>query len=306
MNPGVLSEEVKTCPLCGGSSSAPFDQRSLHGYAIHNRLCQGCGLVFQSPRLAEAELTKFYEAEYRLLYQGRADPTAKDLFVQAGRAAALIDFLHAQAAAQRFGLPDEPRALDIGCSAGLLLQRYRSDFGAQVAGVEPGEAYRAYTQQQGLEVQPSLEALTSRGFDLISMMHVLEHLPHPVAYLQTLRAEYLKPAGWLVIEVPNLYAHDCFEVAHLTSFSAHTLRQVLQQAGFQVAALLAHGRPRSRLLPLYLTALARPAVEGRASSVERKIEPESNVVLKRRLGLLRRRLLERVAPGMAWLPLPKS
>ncbi len=60
---------------------------------------------------------------------------------------------------------------------------------------------------------------------LISMFHVLEHLPDPVGYLSALRQKFLEPDGWLLIEVPNLYAHDCFEVAHLNGLkiTAHTM-----------------------------------------------------------------------------------
>ena len=131
----------------------------------------------------------------------------------------------------------------------------------RVVGIEPGDAYRQEDQRRGLDVYASLEGLKQSGqypCDLVSLIHVLEHLPNPVLYLVQLRQELLKPNGWLLLEVPNLYAHDCFEVAHLASFSAHTLVQTLKQAGFEIVALRQHGAPRSRLLPLYITVLARP------------------------------------------------
>jgi hypothetical protein len=132
------------------------------------------------------------------------------------------------------------------------------------------------------------------------MAHVLEHLPDPVRYLAGLRESLLERDGWLLIEVPNLYAHDSFEIAHLVSFSAHTLRQTLGRAGFEIVALEAHGRPRSRILPLYLTTLARPAQANQAAQVQ----PESRVRLKRWWGMRRRGLLSRVFPRWAWRPFP--
>ena len=89
-------------------------------------------------------------------------------------------------------------------------------------------------------------------------MHVLEHLPNPVEYLQNLRDKFLEPGGWLLLEVPNLYAHDCFEVAHLVSFSAHTLSQVVRKAGFRVIQLRPTDCLVPELIPLYLTLLAQP------------------------------------------------
>jgi 2-polyprenyl-3-methyl-5-hydroxy-6-metoxy-1,4-benzoquinol methylase len=269
---------------------------------VINRICQACGLVFQSPRMNDAERAAFYSAEYRQLYQGGEGPDAKDLAVQSKRAESLLAFCQGR-------LPGIGHYLDIGCSAGLLLEAFQRAYGCQVVGVEPGEAYREFARQNGLEVVASLEELGPEGeahqarqarFDLVSLAHVLEHLPDPVRYLADLRESLLERDGWLLVEVPNLYAHDSFEVAHLVSFSAHTLQQTLGKAGFEIVALEAHGRPRSRLLPLYLTALARPA---KATSPS-QVQPESRVRLKRWWGMTRRWLLSRVFPRQAWLPFP--
>jgi 2-polyprenyl-3-methyl-5-hydroxy-6-metoxy-1,4-benzoquinol methylase len=149
----------------------------------------------------------------------------------------------------------------------------------------------------------SLQAAEEKRFDLISMAHVLEHMPEPVDYLANLREYHLTSSGLILLEVPNLYAHDSFEIAHMTSFSAHTLRQVIQQAGFELVALKRHGQPRSDILPLYLTVLARPS----AHPDELKyVVPERNVALKRRLGMFWRRVIQRLFPHRAWIPLPEA
>ena len=290
-----MSQVVLACPLCGSGESAPFDQRTFRGLPVVSCICRSCGLVYQSPRMTEAELAIFYEAEYRRLYQGNQGPDAKDLSIQGRRAEALLAFCKGR-------LPPVKRHLDIGCSAGLLLQSFQRAYGCQVAGVEPGDAYREYARLQGLSVYATLDELRSEKtprFDLISLAHVLEHLPDPVGYLVGLREDLLEPGGGLLVEVPNLYAHDSFEVAHLVAYSPHSLTQTLRKAGFEIILLKAHGRPRSQVLPLYLTALARPAANPAAFRIRR----ESGVRLKRWWGMSRRRLLERLTPRKAWLPL---
>ena len=286
-------ENVPTCPLCGSAARQPFDQRTFRNQPVSNLLCRNCGLVYQSPRMSPAELDAFYIQEYRLLYQGEAGPNPKDLAVQNERAAAMARFIETYRSSFR-------RHLDFGCSAGALLQEFRVRFGSQPVGIEPGEAYRNYTAALGIRVYASLESLqagTEEAFDLISLAHVLEHLADPVASLRQLRETALAPDGLLLVEVPNLYTHDCFEIAHLVSYSAHTLRQTLEQAGYRVLRLEAHGRPRSEILPLYLTALAAPL----ANPTNKPVEGESFVSLKRRLGMLRRRILTRLQPSRAWL-----
>jgi 2-polyprenyl-3-methyl-5-hydroxy-6-metoxy-1,4-benzoquinol methylase len=294
-----MNEIVSSCPLCKRADYKLFDRRKFRGIDISNQLCNHCGLVFQSPRMTEAQQARFYEEEYRQLYQGGEGPARRDLIVQHGRADWLLHF-----AKDKITSPE--RHLDIGCSAGILLTRFQNHFGCQAIGIEPGTAYREYATSQGLTVYPSLEEMgqgKGEQFDLISMAHVLEHLQDPAAQLSQIREKYLKPTGWLMLEVPNLYAHDCFEVAHLVSFSPHTFTQTVRQAGFEVLALKRHGQPRSVVLPLYLTLLARPGKQSLENG-KGPLQVENGIPLKRKLGMFRRRMLQRLFPSLAWLPMP--
>jgi SAM-dependent methyltransferase len=288
-----MPEEVKHCPLCGASTCQQFDLRQFRGYQVRNVICKHCGLVYQSPRMTESESQEFYETEYRLVYQGQQGPNTKDLSVQTNRAQVTLDFA-------RQKVKTAARILDIGCSTGILLHQFMQHYHCDAYGVEPGKVYREYAQSTGLHVFPSLEELRQSDpapFRLVSLMHVLEHLADPVEYLSSLRSGLLEPTGWLLLEVPNLYAHDCFEVAHQVSFSPHTLEQVLQKAGFMLVSLRKHGQPRSELIPLYISAIAQPA-----ANLEFSLIPDHRVGINRRIGLFRRRLAERFAPQRAWLP----
>lgn len=290
-----MTEIVQACPLCGGERSELFDRCTFRGLPVENHICAICGLVYQSPRMTSSELDIFYKVEYRRLYHGGEGPDAKDLAVQSARAEALLAFCKDRLSAVK-------RHLDIGCSAGLLLKRFKEAYGCKSAGVEPGTAYRSYAQRQRLKVYPALEEIQvkkSTRYDLVSMAHVLEHLPNPLDYLSNLRENLLAPESWLLVEVPNLYAHDSFEVAHLVSYSAHTLQQMLGKAGYEVVAMERHGRPRSRWLPLYVTILARPA----GGSAQSQVQPEGGVRFKRSLGMARSRALRRLLPRLAWDPL---
>ena len=291
-----MPEDAKACPLCRNSGRTSFDQREFRGYRIENHMCTNCGLVYQTPRMTDEELQAFYVYEYRQVYQGREDPVRKDLVVQEKRARWLSYLL------QEAEIMPVKRYLDIGCSTGILLEKISADFGCQAIGIEPGEAYRDYAHKHNLMVYASIEDLVEAGekeFELISLVHVLEHLSDPIGYLRNIKQDHLKPGGFLLIEVPNLYAHDCFEIAHLVSFSASTLGQVVEQAGFRVRSLIKHGHPRSKLIPLYLTLLA----EGDAGNTEAQINAEAGVRFKRQAGLLHRRILSRLFPKQAWINL---
>jgi 2-polyprenyl-3-methyl-5-hydroxy-6-metoxy-1,4-benzoquinol methylase len=290
-----MPETVDKCPLCHSERSALFDRRDFRGHAVVNRLCSTCGLVYQSPRMTEAERAAFYVDEYRLLNEGSTDPTARNMAVQSLRADELFRFV--EPVIQRLS-----SHLDIGCSSGLLLERFKEAYHCRLAGIEPGEAHRARACEKGLQVFASLEELegqTDVKFDLVSMSHVLEHLPDPVGYLTHLRQTRLDPSGWILLEVPNLYAHDSFEVAHLTAFSAHTLRETLRKSGFAIVKFEEHGRPSSGLFPLFLTVLCRP--DSIIVNSTMAIHPEKWVTIKRRTGMLYRYFMQRIFPKRAWL-----
>jgi SAM-dependent methyltransferase len=290
---GDMPEIVSECPLCASTRSRVFDQRRFHDLEVVNRFCMNCGLVYQSPRMTAEESAAFYAEEYRLLQEGSRDPTLRNMNAQKERARLMLEFI-------RPTIPAVSRHLDIGCSLGILLQQIKSSYQDQAVGVEPGEAHRQYAVKEGLTVFPSLNDLASNGqarFDLISLSHVLEHLYNPVGYLTHLREALMTPQGWLLLEVPNLYAHDSFEVAHLYAFSPHTLREILSRSGFEIVRFKKHGRPNSAILPLYLTVLCRPA-----SQVDlQPIRPEHFVALKRQTGFLWGRVLGKLLPARAWL-----
>ena len=249
-----MSKIVRFCPLCGNDRNRFFECFNFRDRDILNRICLNCGLVFQSPCMDEDETAAFYAAEYRLLNEGSINPTRRNITTQQGRAESLVHFV-------RSDVGRLSRHLDIGCSMGILLDGFEKAYHCHSVGIEPGEAHRNHAHNAGLTVYASLEELEEKErerFNLISMAHVLEHIPDPVGYLVHLRETLLDPEGWLLLEVPNLYAHDLFETAHLVAYSAHTLRQTLEKAGFEVVRLEKHGRPRSAWLRLYITLLARP------------------------------------------------
>jgi 2-polyprenyl-3-methyl-5-hydroxy-6-metoxy-1,4-benzoquinol methylase len=121
--------------------------------------------------------------------------------------------------------------------------------------------YRGFATDQGLEVYESLDELGGQRlerFDLISLAHVLEHIPEPRDFLQNLRDQWLNAEGLLLVEVPNLFYHHCFELPHLSSYYSSSLSRMLATSGFQEVFSTSHGYPRSRRIPLYLVSIASP------------------------------------------------
>lgn len=293
--------EVERCPLCGSRTEAhrPFESVKGPDGGDDYHLCSLCGLVFQTPRMTQAALAAFYTAEYRRMVQGDVEPTQKDVLIQSARARNLLEFSAPT-------LAQVARCLDIGSSSGILLKTFREAFGCEGVGIEPGKAYAERSRVEGFQVFEDIEALDSayaHSFDLVTMAHTLEHLPDPLNYLEEIRENWLSPRGHLLVEVPNLYGHHAFERAHLIAFSKETLAEIIRQAGYETIRSKVHGYPRSRLIPLYLTLLARrsehPAGTRELHSSGRGVRT------RRKMGMRWRQVVEKIAPRWAWLPLPQ-
>lgn len=134
--------------------------------------------------------------------------------------------------------------LDFGCGQALWLEKVRPLVNS-VVGVEPEKNLQPYFAEKGLTVFSSLEYMgKERFFDIITMFHVLEHLPDPRAVLRDL-SHFLTPNGVLVIEVPNandalltLYKSDTFSTftywsCHLFLYTVSTIQTLLNQCGFK-------------------------------------------------------------------------
>ena len=83
-------------------------------------------------------------------------------------------------------------------------------------------------------------------FDLVSMIHVLEHIPQPAAFLERLLPK-LVPGGLLVVELPH-HVTNPFELLiadHCTHFSAATAAALLQRWGWRSCRLPTTGCRRS-------------------------------------------------------------
>jgi len=130
--------------------------------------------------------------------------------------------------------------LDIGCGRGLFLDIMKRH-GWNVTGVEVDrETAERVSRTYGIEVIEEgrmLNALSEGQFDVVTMYHVLEHLPDPVGMIREC-GRVLRKGGLLVIAVPNLHSlQGIFGKSkwlhldlpfHLHHFSEAGLRKILE------------------------------------------------------------------------------
>lgn len=139
---------------------------------------------------------------------------------------------------------DTKSLLDVGAGTGdFLLSAKRN--GWSVKGVEPNQDARLRSREKKMELERDMESLPRTKFQVITLWHVLEHLPDLENQIQKL-VWHLEDNGTLIIAVPNFKSYDAeyykeywaaYDVPrHLWHFSRAAIESLFSQHGMKVVA----------------------------------------------------------------------
>lgn len=104
---------------------------------------------------------------------------------------------------------EEKTLLDIGCGTGDFLKTAQKH-NWEIIGIEPNERARQIANsktQNAVYSAEHLKSLKENNFDVITLWHVLEHLPNLEKHTALFK-HLLKPNGTLVVAVPNFKSYD--------------------------------------------------------------------------------------------------
>lgn len=132
--------------------------------------------------------------------------------------------------------------LDVGAGTGdFLLTAKNRDW--DVEGIEPNQNAKIRAQEKGIDLYPTLEKLLRKKYDVITLWHVLEHLPNLDDQIDKL-VSLLNEKGTLVIAVPNFKSYDAqhyqnfwaaYDVPrHLWHFSKEAIEKLFSDHGMKV------------------------------------------------------------------------
>ena len=134
--------------------------------------------------------------------------------------------------------------LDVGAGTGDFLVTARKNRW-KVVGVEPNKEARIRAENKGIELFPSLDSLPNGKYDIVTLWHVLEHLPNLDDHIEKLVA-LLNESGTLVVAVPNFNSFDArhyreywaaYDVPrHLWHFSKEAIGKLFSGHGMKVVA----------------------------------------------------------------------
>ncbi|MGI9545811.1 MAG: class I SAM-dependent methyltransferase [Flavobacteriaceae bacterium] len=134
----------------------------------------------------------------------------------------------------------EKSLLDIGAGTGeFLVEAVKR--GYDIAGVEPNKLARKRAADKGVDLMEEL--LLDRKFQIITLWHVLEHLPDPDLEIKKI-INLLTDKGTLFIAVPNFRSYDAhhyneywaaYDVPrHIWHFSQKAIQDLFEAHGMEI------------------------------------------------------------------------
>lgn len=234
-----------SCCLCSGNSYELVAERLRDGSTDRQVYrCKSCSHLQLLPRPSPEENRRFYDENMQeRAARSTIDPERDRQSFQydTQRRVGLVSEL----------VPAGSTLLDIGAGYGFFVDEMAKK-GYAVKGLEISDERRALGKSVtdvpllGVDITKKAEVLSLAPVDIVTMFHVLEHIGDPISFL-TRVSQLIDRNGVLVCEVPNaeeLLLEACpayrgfyWIRAHLSYFTARTLRATLCKAGFTVSAM---------------------------------------------------------------------
>lgn len=246
----TVLKSVEVCPICRSTERATVYESTLDArraasgdrldpYAAHYRItrCRKCGLLRSDPVLEDDRVKQLYEqAEATNVIPGEEENVRRTM-------AGYYNLV-------RPYLPGRARMLDVGCDMGFLLDVAARDGFRELHGIEPNpKARRVAEAIPGAVLSEKFyedEDYPPGSFDLITLIHVLDHLFDPREVVERALG-HLRPGGILLAVVHNVRSllgrtlgerFPVFNLYHHYFFSKQTLRALCESAGFEVPAVV--------------------------------------------------------------------
>ncbi len=162
------------------------------------------GFLETFPKPAAQDLPNYYESEDYISHTDAKRNLFEKVYhlvrkISLKKKLKLIESCHAES----------KTLLDVGCGTGDFIQVAKHN-NWKVTGIEPNEQARSIANKKNKNSVFNVDQLVKlppQSFDVITLWHVLEHLPNLEEDMATFK-KLLKPTGTLIIAVPNYKSYD--------------------------------------------------------------------------------------------------
>jgi len=250
-----MTISIEQCPYCSSTKykvalKVAASEKDIYAKLIGANFpslvnyltCENCGLIFRDQVFSEEESINLYSNHYRghILKKMSANEYF-DLIVNLVTDSSELDskISNLKSLLKNFSIC---RGIDIGCGVGAFIYKLQAAIPLLVMeGVEPTPEFALVAAKRNniLVKNQSYDGFSLREYDLVTLVHVLEHTQAPWKFIELI-GENMKSGGYLYLETPSIEDisalgadHDRFMSPHNYLFSKEFISDELIKAGLR-------------------------------------------------------------------------
>jgi 2-polyprenyl-3-methyl-5-hydroxy-6-metoxy-1,4-benzoquinol methylase len=238
--------DITTCVICNGTIF--LNDKACKDYTVSKDVftlikCTSCDFTITSPRPNDEELGNYYISEDYISHSNETKSITDKIYAIARN----YTLKWKTKLIEKHTKNTIPSILDFGAGTGTFVKAC-ADKGWKTKGVEPSKIAR-YAGDPSIKefLTENLKGIKEKDFDVITLWHVLEHVPDVKQTLKDL-IERVKDSGYLFIAVPNKNSYDAkaygnywagYDVPrHLWHFSQENMKTLMASEGLTVEKIV--------------------------------------------------------------------
>ena len=241
-----MYKRLENCPVCNGSE---FKNTIIcKDYLVSQESfviveCQKCKFSFTNPRPIESELSRFYNSDEYISHNS----SGRNLINSVYKIARHFTLRGKLNLVKKVKNSSSKQILDVGCGTGDFLNLCNRK-GWKSYGVEPNDKARTKASIFNKnKVVANISEIDTNNFDIITLWHVLEHIPDLNKTIDNLK-EILSSKGKLIVAVPNNSSWDAehykqhwaaYDVPrHLYHFTQQSFSLLMKKHKLKIEAII--------------------------------------------------------------------
>ena len=243
-----MTQDLLFCPVCERKTKSGClgKYRGKAELFNNNELyqCLECEIIFVYPLPTPSELDQYYKTAWLKDKDIMSVSKEMDIIYQI-QGNARCNYL-----VQHQILPKDSKILDIGSGYGYMFKSLRNKGFKEMRffATDPSPICLPKLRTLGISACDSLNAVKERNFDLVTLGQVLEHIPNPNSFLQSVMS-LVRDGGHIYIDVPDRDdTHKALLEPHTLFYSEKSILNLAEKLNLKVINITSFGAMRKNFI----------------------------------------------------------